>query len=124
MVNNEINAICSENQSDKSNLLKYESARIYIKFSRSNTIINLTDINGNSILCVSAGSLGFNGARKASLFAAKASAEVVAKKAIELGCKHIVYFVKGDREDYQDVIQVFHQFGLCLSKSDNLKKKL
>ena len=59
MVNNEINAICSENQSDKSNLLKYESARIYIKFSRSNTIINLTDINGNSILCVSAGSLGF-----------------------------------------------------------------
>ncbi len=122
MVNNENNMISSDNQSsesDKSKLMKYESIRIYIKYSHGNTTINLTDIQGNSILCISAGSLGFSGARKGSLLAAKATAEVVAKKAIELGCKQVFYFVKGDREDSQEVIKVFHQFGLCLTKSDN-----
>lgn len=122
MVNDENNMICSDNQSsqsDKSNLMKYESIRIYIKYSTNNTTINLTDIQGNSILCISAGSLGFSGAKKGSLLAAKATAEVVAKKAIELGCKQVFYFIKGDREESHEVVKVFHQFGLCLTEPDN-----
>ena len=106
-------------QSDKSKLTKYESIRIYIKYSSNNTTINLTDIKGNSILCISAGSLGFSGARKGSLLAAKATAEVVAKKAIELGCKQVFYYIKGDKEESQEVIKIFHQYGLFLTKPDN-----
>ncbi len=120
MVNDGKKMIDSGNQSselDKSKLMKYESIRIYIKYSPNNTTINLTDIQGNSILCISAGSLGFSGARKGSLLAAKATAEVVAKKANELGCKQVFYFIKGDREESQEVIRVFHKFGLCLTKS-------
>jgi small subunit ribosomal protein S11 len=126
MMNDENNTICSDNQlckADKPNLVMHESARIYIKYSPSNTIINLTDTQGNCILCVTAGSLGFSGAKKASLFAAKATAEVVAKKAIEIGCKQLFCFIKGEREESQEVLKVFQQFGLCLAKSDDIKKK-
>ena len=67
----------------------------HIQSTFNNTIITITDINGNTISWASAGGQGFRGARKSTPFAAQLAAENAARKAQEHGMKNIEVYVKG-----------------------------
>ena len=72
-----------------------ESGKANIHSSFNNTIITITDTQGNTISWASAGGLGFKGSRKSTPFAAGEVAETAAKAAIEQGLKTVEVFVKG-----------------------------
>ena len=67
----------------------------HIHSSFNNTIVTITDVNGNTISWASAGELGFKGSRKSTPFAAGEAAETAAKAAMEHGLKSVEVFVKG-----------------------------
>jgi small subunit ribosomal protein S11 len=67
----------------------------HIQSTFNNTIITITDMNGNTIAWSSAGSQGFKGSRKSTPFAAQLAAEDAAKKAQEHGVQNIEVYVKG-----------------------------
>ena len=58
----------------------------HIKSTFNNTMISITDLQGNSIAWASAGTVGFKGSRKSTPFAAQMAAETAAKAAMEHGC--------------------------------------
>ena len=67
----------------------------HIQSTFNNTIITITDVNGNTIAWSSAGSQGFKGSRKSTPFAAQLAADDAAKKAKEHGLQNIEVYVKG-----------------------------
>lgn len=69
----------------------------HIKSTFNNTIVSITDPQGNVISWNSAGTVGFKGSRKSTPFAAQMAAEQAAKTAMEHGLKKVAVFVKGPR---------------------------
>ena len=67
----------------------------HIKATFNNTIVTITDKNGNTVSWASAGKVGFKGSRKSTPFAAQTAAETSAKEAIALGIKKVEIYVKG-----------------------------
>ena len=72
-----------------------EQGRIYIKATFNNTIMTITDAQGNAIAWSSTGVHGFKGSRKSTPFAARVAADDALKKAVESGMKSVDVFVKG-----------------------------
>ncbi|MDP6431844.1 MAG: 30S ribosomal protein S11 [SAR324 cluster bacterium] len=72
-----------------------EQGRIYIKATFNNTIMTITDVQGNTIGWSSTGVHGFKGSRKSTPFAARVAADDALKKAVESGMKSVDVFVKG-----------------------------
>ena len=72
-----------------------EQGRIYIKATFNNTIMTITDTQGNAIGWASTGVHGFKGSRKSTPFAARVAADDALKKAVESGMKSVDVFVKG-----------------------------
>ena len=72
-----------------------EQGRIYIKATFNNTIMTITDAQGNEIGWSSTGVHGFKGSRKSTPFAARVAADDALKKAVESGMKSVDVFVKG-----------------------------
>src|SRR6266851_2426318 len=67
----------------------------YVQSTFNNTVVTITDVNGNTVAWSSAGSRGFKGSRKSTPFAAQLAAEEAARKAMEHGMRSIAVFVKG-----------------------------
>ncbi len=84
----------------------------HIKSTFNNTIVTLTDLNGNTISWESAGSLGFKGSRKSTPFAAQITAEAAAKKAQEQGLKKVEVYVKGPGSGRETAIRSLQAAGL------------
>nr|QGP70642.1 ribosomal protein S11 [Tetraselmis sp. CCMP 881] len=74
---------------------------IYIQGNKTNTIITLTDLEGNTKNWASSGSCGYKGARRKNQYAAKAVAEKVAKKALTIGYKYIILYIRGTSQSNQ-----------------------
>lgn len=74
---------------------KIKEGRVYISSSYNNTIITLTDLKGNVLHWVSAGSIGFKGTKKATPFAASKVAEAMSQMIRKLGLEKISILVKG-----------------------------
>lgn len=74
---------------------RVESGRVYIQVSYNNTIITATDMKGNVLAWVTAGSLGFSGPKKATAFAASKVAEALAEKLQKSGPSTIEVYIKG-----------------------------
>ena len=72
-----------------------EQGRVYIKATFNNTIVTITDNQGNVIGWSSTGAHGFKGSRKSTPFAARVAADDALKKAVESGMKSVDVFVKG-----------------------------
>ena len=72
-----------------------EQGRIYIKATFNNTIVTITDTQGNTIAWSSTGVHGFKGSRKSTPFAARVAADDALKKAVDIGMKSVDVFVKG-----------------------------
>jgi len=74
---------------------KVKEGRIYISSSYNNTIITLTDTQGNVLTWASAGSIGFKGTKKATPFAASKVAETLAQSVKKIGIEKVQVFIKG-----------------------------
>jgi small subunit ribosomal protein S11 len=85
---------------------------VYIQATFNNTIVTITDMEGNTISWASAGGLGFRGAKKSTPFAAQTTAETAAKKAIEVGLKEVSVFVKGPGIGRESAIRSLGVLGL------------
>jgi small subunit ribosomal protein S11 len=88
--------------------------RAYIKSTFNNTIITLTDPNGNVIASGSAGVAGFKGSRKSTPFAAQLAAEGAARRAMEHGMRQIEVFVKGPGSGREAAIRALQAAGLSV----------
>jgi len=84
---------------------------IHIKASFNNTIVTVTDMEGNVLAWSSAGSVGFKGSRKGTPYAAQMAAESVAKKAQEFGIKNLTVYVKGPGSGRESAMRVLQAFG-------------
>ncbi len=84
----------------------------HIRSTFNNTIITITDTNGNSIAWSSSGNVGFKGSRKSTPFAAQLAAETAAKAAMEHGMRQVEVFVKGPGAGREAAIRSLQAAGL------------
>ncbi|MGB9698272.1 MAG: 30S ribosomal protein S11 [Thermodesulfobacteriota bacterium] len=84
----------------------------HIQSTFNNTIVTITDVNGNVITWASAGSVGFKGSRKSTPFAAQLAAEQAAKKAMEQGMKSIEVYIKGPGAGREAALRSLQAAGL------------
>ena len=84
----------------------------HIKSTFNNTIVTITDLQGNTISWASAGNVGFKGSRKSTPFAAQLAAESAARKAQEHGLQKVDVFVKGPGSGRETAIRSLQAAGL------------
>ena len=89
-----------------------ERGQAHIQASFNNTIVTITDAEGNALSWASAGGLGFRGSRKSTPYAAQQAAEEAAKKAMEHGLKSVEVFVKGPGSGREAAIRSLQATGL------------
>ncbi len=89
-----------------------ERGAVHIQSTFNNTIVTITDVQGNAISWASAGGLGFRGSRKSTPFAAQTAAETAAKAAMEHGLKSVEVFVKGPGSGREAAIRALQTVGL------------
>jgi small subunit ribosomal protein S11 len=87
-------------------------ARAYVQSSFNNTIVSITDEQGQVIVWSTAGSCGFKGTKKGTPFAAQITADTAAKKAIEAGVKQVHVLVKGPGAGRETAIRGLQGAGL------------
>jgi small subunit ribosomal protein S11 len=84
----------------------------HIKTSFNNTMVTMTDKEGNVIAWESAGSVGFKGSRKSTPFAAQVTAESCAKKGMEHGLQKVEVFVRGPGSGRETAVRSLQAAGL------------
>ncbi len=90
-----------------------EKGAAHIRSSFNNTMVTITDLNGNALSWASSGGLGFRGSRKSTPFAAQTAAETAAKAAIDAcGLKTVEVFVKGPGQGREAAIRALQSAGL------------
>ena len=89
-----------------------DKGQAHIHSSFNNTIVSITDTQGNVISWASAGGLGFKGSRKSTPYAASQAAEVATKTAMEHGMKTIDVYVKGPGAGREAAIRALQTAGL------------
>ena len=89
-----------------------EKGQAHISSTFNNTMVCLTDLNGNVLSWASAGQLGFRGSRKSTPYAAQQAAEEAAKKAMEHGLKTVEVYVKGPGSGREAAIRSLQATGL------------
>ncbi len=84
----------------------------HIQSTFNNTIVTITDVQGNAVSWASAGGLGFRGSRKSTPFAAQTAAETAARAAMEHGMKSVEVYVKGPGSGREAAIRALQATGL------------
>jgi small subunit ribosomal protein S11 len=92
-----------------------ENGIAYIQATFNNTIISITDLQGNVIVWSSAGCQGFKGSRKSTPFAAQLAAEDAAKKAMEHGVRNIAVYIKGPGAGREAALRSLQAMGLNIN---------
>lgn len=87
----------------------------HIKSSFNNTIVSITDPQGNAVAWATAGKMGFKGSRKSTPFAAQMAAEQCARAAMEQGMKEVEVYVKGPGAGREAAIRSLQAAGLEVS---------
>jgi len=96
----------------KKTMLSVSSGHAYIQASFNNTIVSVTDPQGNVISWSSAGQVGFVGSRKSTAYAAQLAAEQAAKRAMEVGLREVSVFVSGPGAGRESAIRAIQAVGL------------
>ena len=89
-----------------------ERGQAHINSTFNNTMVTLTDMQGNALSWASAGQLGFRGSRKSTPFAAQEAANEAAKKAMDYGLKSVEVYVKGPGSGRESAIRSLQAAGL------------
>jgi small subunit ribosomal protein S11 len=85
---------------------------VHIKSSFNNTIVTITDQDGNTLAWASAGNVGYKGSRKSTPFAAQVTADSCARKGMEHGLQKVEVFVKGPGSGRETAIRSLQAAGL------------
>ncbi|MBI5361453.1 MAG: 30S ribosomal protein S11 [Planctomycetes bacterium] len=85
---------------------------VHINASFNNTIVSITDMNGDVIASCSAGAIGFKGSRKSTPYAAQKAAENAANKAMQMGLREVEVKVKGPGSGRETAIRALQSVGL------------
>jgi small subunit ribosomal protein S11 len=88
--------------------------KVFIQATFNNTIVTITDLNGNAVSWSSAGSLGFRGAKKSTPYAAQTTAETAARKAMDQGLREVHVFVNGPGVGRESAIRSLGALGLTV----------
>lgn len=88
------------------------TGQVHIYASFNNTIVTITDTEGNTVTWGSAGSAGFKGSRKSTPFAARLAAEQAIKAAVAMGMQEVQLFVKGPGPGRESAIRAVQTMGL------------
>ena len=89
-----------------------EKGQAHIHSSFNNTIVTITDVQGNTLSWASSGGLGFKGSRKSTPFAAQMAAETASKTAMEHGLRKVEVFVKGPGSGREAAIRALQAAGI------------
>lgn len=89
--------------------------RAYIQATFNNTIVTLTDLEGNVIAWASPGSVGFKGSRKSTPYAAQLAAKNAAQKAMEHGLRQVEVYIKGPGSGREAAIRSLQSSGLYIT---------
>jgi small subunit ribosomal protein S11 len=89
--------------------------RAYIQSTFNNTLITLTDPQGNAIASGSSGSAGFKGSRKGTAFAAQQASTGAARKALEQGLRQVEVFIKGPGAGREAAIRALQAAGISVT---------
>ena len=89
-----------------------ERGAVHIQSTFNNTIVTITDTQGNAVSWASAGEMGFRGSRKSTPFAAQTAAETAAKAAMEHGMKTVEVYVNGPGAGREAAIRALQTAGL------------
>lgn len=92
-----------------------ERGAAHIRSTFNNTLVTISDVNGNAISWASAGEMGFKGSRKSTPYAAQMAAEQAAKAAMEHGMKTVEVYVKGPGAGREAAIRALQTAGLEIS---------
>ena len=87
-------------------------AQAHIKASFNNTIIAITDLDGNTVAWTSGGSVGFKGSRKSTPYAAQVAAEQAARRAGEMGIRKLDVIVRGSGSGRETAIRTLQNMGI------------
>ena len=85
---------------------------VYIQATFNNTIVTITDLNGNALSWASSGGLGFRGAKKSTPFAAQTVTETAVQKAVSYGLREVHVFVKGPGMGRENAVRALGALGL------------
>ena len=85
---------------------------VYIQATFNNTIVTITDLNGNALAWASSGGLGFNGAKKSTPFAAQTVAETAVQRAASYGLREVHVYVKGPGVGRESAVRSLGAMGL------------
>ena len=99
----------SRKRREKKNI---ERGAAHIRASFNNTIVTMSDVNGNALSQCSSGALNFRGSKKSTPFAAQMAAETAAKAAMEHGLKTVEVYVKGPGSGREAAIRALQTAGL------------
>ena len=88
---------------------------VHIHSTFNNTIISISDLQGNVVVWATAGAVGFKGARKGTPFAAQVAAEGAARKAAELGMRQVQVFVKGPGAGRESALRSLQSAGFTVT---------
>ena len=94
---------------------KIDKGQVHIQSTFNNTIVTVTDVQGNTISWASAGELGFKGSRKSTPFAAQSASETAAKAAVEHGLKSVEVYVRGPGQGRESAIRALETVGLAIT---------
>lgn len=100
--------------------IKLERARVHIHATFNNTIITVTDLDGNPITWKSPGLVGYKGSRKGTPYAAQIAAEAVVREMKEFGIRSVIVTVKGTGSGRQSVVQTIKGSGIHVDDVKNV----
>ena len=112
MANKGKKATTTRRRRDRKNI---DRGAVHIQSTFNNTIVTITDVQGNAISWASSGEMGFRGSRKSTPFAAQTAAETAAKAAMEHGLKSVEVYVKGPGSGREAAIRALQTAGLEVS---------
>ena len=109
-------------QSRKSKKVRRNIAKgiVYVRATFNNTLITITDVNGDVLCSASSGTMGFKGSRKSTPFAAQRAAEKCAKAAMRHGVREVEIRVKGPGSGRESAISALQQAGLRIASIEDI----
>jgi small subunit ribosomal protein S11 len=110
----------SRRKSAKKAKRSLSSGQVHVAATFNNTIVTVTDMDGNTVTWSSAGAVGFKGSRKSTPFAARLASEAAVKAAMALGMQEVQLFVKGPGPGRENAIRAVQSLGLKVSSITDL----
>ena len=109
MANDKATKGVSRKKRERKNIV---AGQAHIQSTFNNTVVTITDMQGNAVSWSSCGALQFRGSRKSTPYAAQSAAETAAKAAMEHGLKTVEVFVKGPGQGREAAIRALQAVGL------------